>query len=245
MPPGRIGAPRAMAPMAEAPATGALRRVVAGHPRAFAALGAALLVWAMLPLLPPGRMPGWPGQTRGILAWDTGALVFLASVMRMFAARGPERIAEDAAAQESGQWAVFWVMLLGTAASFAALGYEFSGLKDVPALERGLRVALVAATLLLSWLLAHTTFALTYAHEWYERDATGAPRRGLAFPGEDRPDDLDFLYFATGIGMTFQVSDVQVTSRHLRRLVLLHGLVSFLFNTVIVALSVNIAAGLL
>lgn len=151
----------------------------------------------------------------------------------------------DAEAQEEGQWTVFWVMLFGAAASFAALAYEFSGLKDLPAFERGLRVALVATTLLLSWLLAHTTFALAYAHEWYERDDTGALRRGLAFPGEDRPDYLDFLYFAAGIGMTFQVSDVQVTSRHLRRLALLHGLVSFLFNTVIVALTVNIAAGLL
>lgn len=224
---------------------GTLRRVMAGHPRSFAALGAALLVWTVLPLLPPGRMPDWPGHTRAILAWDIGALVFLASVVWMFAARGPDRIAEDAAAQEAGQWAMFWVMLLGAAASFAALSYEFSGLKNLPVLERGLHVGLVAATLLLSWLLAHTMFALTYAHEWYERDGAGALRQGLAFPGEDRPDYLDFLYFSTGIGMTFQVSDVQVTSRHLRRLVLLHGLVSFLFNTVIVALSVNIAAGLL
>ena len=224
---------------------GLLRRVVAGHPRAFAALAAGLLAWAALADLPPGRMPDWPGQTQAILAWDVGALTFLAPTLRLFATRGPDRMAEDAAAQEEGQWAVFWVMLLGTAASFAALSYEFSGLKDLPAFERGLRVALVAATLLLSWLLAHAMFALTYAHEWYERGDAGALRRGLAFPGEDRPDYLDFLYFAAGIGMTFQVSDVQVTSRHLRRLALLHGLVSFLFNTVIVALTVNIAASLL
>lgn len=224
---------------------GFLRRVAASHPRAFAALVAALLAWAVLADLPPGRMPDWPGQTQAILAWDVGALTFLASALRLFARRGPDRMAEDAGAQEEGQWAVFWVMLLGTAASFAALSYEFSGLKDLPAFERGLRVALVAATLLLSWLLAHAMFALTYAHEWYECDDAGALRRGLAFPGEDRPDYLGFLYFAAGIGMTFQVSDVQVTSRSLRRLVLLHGLVSFLLNTVIVALTVNIAASLL
>jgi len=224
---------------------GLLRRVVAGHPRAFAALAAALLAWAVLAYLPPGKMPDWPGQTQAILAWDVGALTFLASTLRLFVARGPGRMAEDAEAQQEGQWAVFWVMLLGTMASFAALSYEFSGLKDLPALERGLRVALAAATLLLSWLLAHAVFALTCAHEWYARDDAGALRRGLAFPGEDRPDYLDLLYFAAGIGMTFQVSDVQVTSRSLRRLVLLHGIVSFLFNTVIVVLTVNIAAGLL
>lgn len=82
---------------------GVVCRVVAGHPRAFAAPGAALPVWAVLPLLSPGPMPDWPGQTRAILAWNVGALVLLTSVLWLLAARGPERIAEDAAAQEVGQ----------------------------------------------------------------------------------------------------------------------------------------------
>jgi uncharacterized membrane protein len=90
------------------------------------------------------------------------------------------------------------------------------------------------------------TFALRYAHEYYARDEGGPDvDRGLDFPNENEPDYLDFLYFALVLGMTFQVSDVQITSRKLRRIATLHGLLSFLFNTVIVALTVNIAAGLM
>ena len=88
-------------------------------------------------------------------------------------------------------------------------------------------------------------FTFRYAHEWYDLDEQRKAKGGLQFPADDLPDYFDFLYFSVVVGMTFQVSDVQVTSRRLRRLVLLHGLLSFLFNTVIVALTVNIAAGLL
>ena len=92
--------------------------------------------------------------------------------------------------------------------------------------------------------MTHATFALRYAHEYYERRAgCDQVEGGLEFPQEDRPDYLDFTYFSLVLGMTFQVSDVQITSRKLRRLATLHGLISFLFNTIIVALTVNLAAG--
>ena len=95
--------------------------------------------------------------------------------------------------------------------------------------------------------MTHVTFAFRYAHEYYTSDVAPPPEfdRGLEFPGEKRPDYLDFVYFALVLGMTFQVSDVQITSRKLRRLATLHGLIGFLYNTVILALTVNIAAGLL
>ena len=99
--------------------------------------------------------------------------------------------------------------------------------------------------MVMSWLTAHVVFAIRYAHEWYDCDDEPRLRQGLEFPGDTQPDYMDFLYFSLVLGMTFQVSDVQITSRRLRRLALLHGLVSFLYNTVIVALTVNIAAGLL
>ena len=102
------------------------------------------------------------------------------------------------------------------------------------------KVALVAVTLLLSWLISHVVFAFRYAHEFYSRDQGGpGVDGGLDFPEEKEPDYLDFLYFALVLGMTFQVSDVQITSRKLRRVATLHGLLSFLFNTVIVALTIN------
>ena len=189
--------------------------------------------------------PGWSAQTRAIAGWDIGAFTFLALALQLFASRAPEQMAEEAEAQEEGQWTIFWVMLLGTVFSFVALSGEFSGVKDLPRVERGLHVALVAATLLLSWLLAHMVFTFRYAHEWYDLDAGRNTKGGLDFPSDDLPDYFDFLYFSIVIGMTFQVSDVQIRSRRLRRLALLHGLLSFLFNTVIVALTVNIAAGTL
>ncbi len=130
--------------------------------------------------------------------------------------------------------------------SLAAIFGEFAGVKDLPGSRKSFHIALVAVTLFASWLMMHVTFAFRYAHEYYARD-NGGPDfdRGLEFPGETRPDYLDFVYFSLVLGMTFQVSDVQVRSRKLRRLAALHGLLSFVFNTVILALTVNIAAGII
>lgn len=108
-------------------------------------------------------------------------------------------------------------------------------------------VGLAALTVVSSWLLVHTVLALHYAHVSYHvaEEARGKPPdAGLIFPATPQPDFLDFAYFSFVIGMTFQVSDVQITSRRLRRIVLLHGLLSFWFNTVIFALSINLASSL-
>ena len=105
---------------------------------------------------------------------------------------------------------------------------------------------LVGGTLALTWLLTQAVFALRYAHEFYTRtDDAPMPDGGLEFPREPRPDYWDFFYFSAILGMTFQVSDVQITSRKLRRLATVHGLLGFLLNTVIIALTVNLASGLL
>ncbi len=182
------------------------------------------------------------GLTRILLAWDTACLVFLILSAHMFSVPRPGGIAADAERQEKGEWTVFGFTVGAVTASFVAIIGEFSAVKDVPA---GTRAAMVAATLLLSWLMTHTVFALRYAHEYYELAGDeGAVARGLEFPGDAAPDYWDFFYFSLVLGMTFQVSDVQITSRKLRRLATAHGLLGFLFNTVILALSVNIGAGL-
>ncbi len=197
---------------------------------------------AVAPLLPAFL----PVTTRAILAWDFGVIVFLVLSAVLFAGEPPERMPANAEAQEEGEWTIFWLTLGVVIVSFAAVTGEFALLKGITGLRRGLEVALVSVTLLVSWLMTHVTFAFRYAHEYYARDEGGqAVEGGLDFPGEKHPDYFDFLYFSLVLGMTFQVSDVQITSRKLRRVAMLHGLVSFLFNTVIVALTVNIAAGLL
>ena len=111
-------------------------------------------------------------------------------------------------------------------------------------------ILLSLSSVISSWWLVHTTFTLRYAHLYYcnaENDLNGQNQEpgGLEFPSEEQPDYLDFTYFSYVIGMTFQVSDVQITSRRIRRLALMHGVLSFAFNTVIVALSINVIAGLI
>ncbi len=213
--------------------------IVRGRPRLFIGLAAGIVADFVLPrLLTPLQ--------RGIVAWDIACLVFLGLAAIMFSRERMSRMAADAKAQEEGEWTLFALTVGATFASFAAIIGEFSASKDVPATVRGAHIALVAATLFLSWLMTHTVFAFRYAHEYYQWDeALGGIEKGLEFPGDAPPDYWDFFYFALVLGMTFQVSDVQITSRKLRRVATLHGLLGFLFNTVILALSVNIGASLL
>lgn len=184
--------------------------------------------------------------TRGIIAWDIACAAFLVMAATLFSNEPMSRMAADAKRDQEGEWTIFWLTIGGVMASFAAILGEFSETKDLSSTVRGEHIAVVAVTLLLSWLMTHTVFAMRYAHEYYD-DPPGptVTAGGLDFPGEKAPDYWDFFYFALVLGMTFQVSDVQITSRPLRRLAAAHGLLSFLFNTVILALSVNIGASLL
>ncbi len=217
-----------------------LWRVVAARPRLAVAALIGLGSYWVLPAA------GLPHLTRAILAWDIGCASFLTLCAHMFSVEPMARMAADAKRDQEGEWTIFWLTIGAVAASFAAILGEFSQSKDATGEVRGLHVAVVAGTLLVSWLMTHTVFAMRYAHEYYD-DPPGpdVTAGGLQFPGDDLPDYWDFFYFALVLGMTFQVSDVQITSRTLRRLATAHGLLGFLFNTVILALSVNIGASLL
>ncbi len=216
-----------------------LWRIVAGRPRLFIGFACGLAIAPFLPAM-------LSHATRAILAWDTGVIVFLALSAVLFITEPAERMEANAEAQEEGEWTIFVLTMAAVVFSFAAIISEFATMKDATGMQRNLRIVLVAVTLFVSWLMTHTTFAFRYAHEYYAKDR-GRPDvdRGLEFPGEQWPDYLDFMYFSLVLGMTFQVSDVQITSRKLRRLAAVHGLLSFLFNTIILALTVNLAAGLL
>ncbi|MDE2333263.1 MAG: DUF1345 domain-containing protein [Rhodospirillales bacterium] len=207
--------------------------------RLLAGIGAGLATLALLPA--SHRL-----LTRALLAWDLGALLFLVLIAAMFSSRNHLHLPRDAAAQEEGEWTIFAATLAGVTASFAAIVGEFALTKAGTRLMRYEHLGLIVATLLLSWLVTQTLFALRYAHEYYSsRRRDGKPDGGLQFPGEHPPDYWDFAYFSLVLGMTFQVSDVQIVSRKLRRLALLHGFMGFVFNTVIIALSVNVGASLL
>jgi uncharacterized membrane protein len=215
------------------------RLVVMGRPRLFVGLLAGIAAATVLP-------PTVGGTTRAVFAWDIGVVVYLVLSAWLFGAERISRMAEDAARQQEGEWTIFALTIAAVVFSFVAIFGEFAMLHDAKPEEKTLRVTLVAVTLFVSWLMTHTTFAFRYAHEYYARGSAGREvDGGLDFPGEKRPDYLDFVYFSLVLGMTFQVSDVQITARKFRRLAAIHGLLSFLFNTIIVALTVNIAAGLL
>ncbi len=184
-------------------------------------------------------------STRAVIAWDIGVLVYLALAALLFTTERSTRMPEDAARHQEGEWTIFSLIIAATVFSLVAVLGEFANIKDIHAVQRSLHIMLVVVTLLASWLMVHTTFAFRYAHEFYSCDQQGPGfDEGLDFPKEPSPDYLDFVYFALVLGMTFQVSDVQITSRKMRRLATVHGLLSFLFNTIILALSVNLAAGL-
>lgn len=211
-------------------------RIVRGRPRLFTGL---CIGAGSTPLLPAAL----PLTTRAVLGWDIAVPVFLALASHHFMRADHADIAQDAARQEEGEWTLFGLVLFGAMMSFIAI-LEFSGLSQKKG-HNGLFLLMVTLTLTFSWLMTNVTFAYRYAHEYYAQRDDGGIVRGLVFPDENSPDYLDFVYFAFVIGMTFQVSDVQITGRIFRRLATLHGLIGFVFNTVILALTVNIAAGII
>jgi len=217
---------------------GRVGRLVTGRPRLFAGCACGLLVWVLI----RGHLAPITGT---LLAWDTGVLVYLVLAALLFVTEPIDGLPVRAEREEEGEWTIFALTVAAAVVSLAAILGVFAGTKGLSPAGRNLHIGLVAVTLLISWLMMHTTFAFRYAHEFYAADLD-PPQfdRGLEFPGEPRPDYLDFMYFSLVLGMTFQVSDVQITARKLRRLAALHGLLSFLFNTIILALTVNIAAGL-
>ena len=213
-------------------------RLAAGHLRLWTALVCGLIASAVL-------RPHFSSTDTAVLAWDVGVVVYLVLAAALFGTEHTTRMPADAASQQEGEWTIFSLTIAAAVFSLVAVFDEFANTNGLSAEQKSLRVVLVVVTLLASWLMTHTSFALRYAHEYYSHDEGGTDfDRGLEFPGERSPDYFDFLYFALVLGMTFQVSDVQITARKMRRLATVHGLLSFLFNTIILALTVNIAAGL-
>lgn len=183
---------------------------------------------------------------REALAWVVGGSVYLLIAIYVMATCRAERVRVRAAVQDDSAMVILSVILVAIAASFLAIAGLLSEAKSLVGIQKGLTLALAAATIFVSWSVTQVAFALHYAHEHYvppERQAEAAG--GLDFPGGAAPDYWDFLYFSTGIGAASQTSDVAIRSRVLRRLVTLHAVVSFFFNTMVLALSINLAAGLI
>jgi uncharacterized membrane protein len=208
-------------------------------------LGVASPVALIAYLSLPDRMGPF---ARVVGAWDGFALATLVMVWSMMAVQDPYHVRRLARLQDAGRTFIFVVVISAAVASLAAAGLLLGSTRTVSVGLLAGHVVLVGATVALSWILVHTLFALRYAHAYYRGAAELARDKvagGLEFPGEKNPDYLDFAYFSFVIGMTCQVSDVQISDRSIRRLALIHGLIAFAFNTAILAIVVNIVAGVI
>lgn len=179
----------------------------------------------------------------GITLWDVFTCTFLMMSFIVLVSRPVPQIKKEASKDDGSKVAVFILIIVSSfAAMLTALLLIISG----EAKNSSSFLPLVIASVLLSWTMVHTIFTFHYAHQYYDIDKMEPNKHfeGLNFPGETSPDYLDFVYFSFGIGCTFQVSDVTISSKEIRRLVLLHTLISFTLNTFVLALSINIVAGL-
>jgi uncharacterized membrane protein len=204
-------------------------RVVYARPRTFVAIAIGIAAFFLL----PGSLRL---VTRLLIAWDIFIAAYLLLVYIMMFRCGLAYIRRNAVLQDDGRFLILLVTALGAFASIAAIVFELGeSHRSVTDLT------LATLTIALSWAAVHTTFALHYAHEFYR----GAKPGGLQFPSGDHDehaDYWDFVYFSFVIGMTAQVSDVGITDKTIRRTATVHGIISFVFNTALVALMVNIAA---
>ena len=188
----------------------------------------------------------WPGMVRASVGWNAGGLAYLLFGFRLMMASGPDKMKSIAAARDDSRLVILILILLSIAASFVAIGQliNHAKLPAVPPAEKTLLAVLAIATIIISWGVTQVAFAIHYAHEYYRPEEGSDAQGGLIFPACETPDYWDFLYFATSIGATSQTSDTSIRSRNLRRLVTLHSVIAFFFNTAVLALTVNIAASL-
>ena len=203
---------------------------------------AIALLLSLLGLLPQAA---WLApQTRALICWDIGTCAYLVLAWTVITEVDAATVRRRAQAQDLSSYLIFLLVVSAASASAAAIGLMMGVVKDLPSGQRFLHLSLCLLALAASWTLVHTLFAFHYAHTYYN-----VPDRqrgvGLQFPGEGEQDYLDFAYFSFVVGMTSQVSDVAVTTQTMRRITLIHGVLSFAFNIVILALSINVAAGLL
>ena len=204
-------------------------RVVYARPRTFFAIAVGIAAAVISPV--SLRL-----VTRLLVGWDVFVAVYLLLVVVMMLRCDHRHIRQSAILQDDGRFLILMLTALGAFASIAAIVFELGASHRGP-----VELTLATATIALSWVAVHTAFALHYAHDYYRGSRPG----GLQFPSGDEHDHADywdFVYFSFVIGMTAQVSDVGITDKMIRRTATVHGIISFVYNTALVALMVNIAA---
>ena len=209
-----------------------LRHSVQLHVKLIAAVALGIAAYIVLTQLgEPSR-----ATTRALIAWNAGVLLYLVLATWVMARSELDHLRERAEEEDEGAALILVLTVIAAAASVVAIFAELGAARGDK--NDWLSPALALSTVILSWVFIHAIFAFHYAHDFYGA-AEGGPKGGLKFPDDKSPEYLDFIYFSFVIGMTFQVSDVQVTNKAVRRLVVTHGAVSFFYNLAVLSLMVN------
>jgi uncharacterized membrane protein len=213
-------------------------RLVQSRPRLFIATAIAIAVGLLLPTS-VARQP----VTRWLVAWNTGAGLYVVLAALMMIRSSTHHMRHRAQLQDDGQRTILALVVIATIASLAAIGGELAVVKDMHGFNKGAHIALAGVTVLSSWAFIQIMFTLHYAHDFYAAACHGRPP-GLQFPDDEPPDYSDFFYFASVIGTSGQTADVSFVTKPLRRIGTLHCILSYLFNTTVLALLINIGASM-
>lgn len=183
-----------------------------------------------------------PREVSLLLAWDSGAIVYLLTMWTLFIRSNEAELKSRAALYDEGVPVLMLIVLAAIAASLGAVVDAMIVVKDAPNGARAAIIGSAVATLILSWLVLQTVFVLHYAHRHF---GAGKDKGGIQFPGEPPTSYLDFAYLAFSVGATFQVSDNSILTSKLRRLVTAHAAAAYFYNTAVLALGINIIASLI
>jgi uncharacterized membrane protein len=209
-------------------------------------LTASIAVGSVVGVLLAWFAPQMVVSTKLILGWDALCLTYLGAMFIHMLDHTPTDIRAQAALDDEGRGAILGLVLIAAAASVWAIGVELSLAKDAHGFLKLEHIVLAFVTVIASWLMVQMIFTLHYAHEYYgvDEDDGASDAQGLRFKDPSPPDYWDFLHFSIVIGVACATADVDFTSKGLRRLGTVHSLVAFAFNTIIVALTINLTAGL-
>jgi uncharacterized membrane protein len=215
-----------------------ISRILSARPRLWASVAFGVLVFGLLTALPSTQV-----TSRALLAWNAGALLYLGLAAEMVLRARPEGMRRRALEHTEGRLLALFLVVVSSVAVLVAVGSQLAAVREMQGSAKTLHVALAALTVLSSWLFTQTLFALHYAHDYYRARAAGRPD-ALLFPGTPQPVYGDFFYFACVIGTSGQTADVAFNGSELRPVGVLHCILAFFFNTTVLALAINIGAGL-
>lgn len=184
-----------------------------------------------------------PVANRLLVTWNAACLAYLALYWLTIVGADAALTRERVRSYDQAAYIILLLVTTAACASVVAIGFVMGDVKSLAFWPKALHLGLSIAALVLSWMLIHTVFAFHYARRYYAPAALEGPAAGLTFPGAGEPDYFDFAYYSFVVGMTSQVSDVCATTAQMRRTTLAHGVLSFLFNIAVLAMSINVFSG--